>query len=524
MVNLLNEYKKIIEENKSIILNFTNPPDNIPTLESTLSNNDLLVSCLIKIYELDKAKYLPLNITSSLMNSIKDIMRIIQLFKQEPQNQTYFTDILNGMDKLYTLCLQYGLITFGFSGKEETQLIENVRNEIDEINSETKSLRKMLKTHKEKADTILTDFDQNIKQLKSDAQKRLNTFDEDLKAGKNSADDTVSKITGMLDVVNTHQNSVKTILDKITENNTNIQQALDRIKENEKQSQGILQNTATMSSKVNEYLQTVSTNVAEVKAKVDSANQSLANVKQKEKEISDFYQKLESYKAEMIEVKKKADADYIEIKTSCNSNLEKYNEEIRNLINQNKKYQEDIKDLLHKAVSAGLFSVFKQRQEFLAKGRKFWRWAVICSSILVAAMIIFVSWGWSTKPDIIFFVRLGVMIPLAFLMYFTAAQYRRERQAEEEYAFKSAISFSLEPYRDLLLRMRQSGELEADFVKKLMDDIFDNPVPRLYSKRHQKDESENLIDLLTELTKKIQPDKKNIILEAIDKFKKAFEE
>ena len=119
-----------------------------------------------------------------------------------------------------------------------------------------------------------------------------------------------------------------------------------------------------------------------------------------------------------------------------------------------------------------------------------------------------VAWLLSEKPDVIFFVRLGVMIPLGFLMYFTASQYKKEREAEEEYAFKSAISFSLEPYRDLLIRMRKDEELEAEFVKRLMEDVFDNPVKRLYNHKDANSELEELIDAAKTVTGKLPKEQK----------------
>jgi hypothetical protein len=50
-----------------------------------------------------------------------------------------------------------------------------------------------------------------------------------------------------------------------------------------------------------------------------------------------------------------------------------------------------------------------------------------------------------------------------------------------------------------------------------MEDIFDNPVTRLYSKEEQKGEGENLLDLLKTLLQKVPADKKNIIMEAVKK-------
>ena len=517
MLDLLKQYKQAVEENKQLLLDFQNPPANIPNPEITLNNNNLLIGCLIKIFEEEKARYLPASITSAVSELINGILKGIESFVKDPQSQSHFISTIQTMDNLYACCLQYGLITFGFSGKEETQMIENARNAISEITIQTKNLRKAIKTNNEKAESLLAQFDQYIQKLNADSQQRLKDFEENLQTNRTTAETNVSKIAEVAEVVNGYQNSSKTTSDKITELHASSQQTSEKIKEIENQSKNNQQNITTITTKSNEQLQNASIHAADAKTKSDATNQILANAKQKEAEINAFYQKLEAYKSDMTEVKRKADADYAQTKDECISMVKKHEEETQNIIAQNEQYQVEIKELLHKAVSAGLFGVFKQRQEYLANGRNFWRWSVIVSSLLVVSGIVFVSWNWSTKPDIIFFVRLGVMIPLAFLMYFTAAQYRKERQAEEEYAFKSAISFSIEPYRDLLIRMRESGELEADFVKKLMEDIFDNPVTRLYSKEEQKGEGENLLDLLKTLLQKVPADKKNIIMEAVKK-------
>ncbi len=99
-------------------------------------------------------------------------------------------------------------------------------------------------------------------------------------------------------------------------------------------------------------------------------------------------------------------------------------------------------------------------------------------------------------------------------MYFTAGQ---ERQAEEEYAFKSSISFSLEPYRGLLGKMREQGDVEAEFVRKLMVDIFDNPVKRLYKQKDDDAETESLVGILTSICGKMSPAKMKVITDALQR-------
>jgi hypothetical protein len=93
--------------------------------------------------------------------------------------------------------------------------------------------------------------------------------------------------------------------------------------------------------------------------------------------------------------------------------------------------------------------------------------------------------------------------PLAFLLWFCAKQSTKERQAEEEYAFKSAISLSLEPYRDMLTKMSKEAHPETGFVRTLMGDVFDNPVKRLYTTGNSDDEAKVVRDLLREITKAV---------------------
>jgi len=102
-------------------------------------------------------------------------------------------------------------------------------------------------------------------------------------------------------------------------------------------------------------------------------------------------------------------------------------------------------------------------------------------------------------------------------MYFAAGQYKKERQAEEEYAFKSSISFSLEPYRDLLVKMRKEDELEAEFIRKLMVDIFDNPVKRLYEGKDDDTEVEALVDAVTCIADRIPAAKRKVLLDVLQK-------
>ena len=110
----------------------------------------------------------------------------------------------------------------------------------------------------------------------------------------------------------------------------------------------------------------------------------------------------------------------------------------------------------------------------------------------------------STIQWALVYARLVIVAPLAFLIAFTAKRYSNERRAEEEWAFKSAISISLDPFRDLIARMKKDGH-ETAFVERLVSEIFDNPTKRLYALPPGKEEKEdmNIRGLLKDMLDKI---------------------
>lgn len=65
--------------------------------------------------------------------------------------------------------------------------------------------------------------------------------------------------------------------------------------------------------------------------------------------------------------------------------------------------------------------------------------------------------------------------------------------------------------------MREDGKLEADFVKKLMEDVFDNPVKRLYNYKDDSNELEELIDAAKTVSGKLPKEQKKAFLGFVKK-------
>jgi hypothetical protein len=65
--------------------------------------------------------------------------------------------------------------------------------------------------------------------------------------------------------------------------------------------------------------------------------------------------------------------------------------------------------------------------------------------------------------------------------------------------------------------MRNQDQLEADFVRRLMVDIFDNPVKRLYRQKGEDSDTDECAELLASVCGKISPEKVKLILETLQK-------
>jgi len=490
---------KGIEELKSKLNEVMSNPDilqiakTIDGLEIAISNANLLSNTLISFYQNEESAYFPRTITDKIEVFIRDANAQLNTLtaKKPPDKQ-----LQENLDKLYEICLQSGITSFGFKSKELNHILDNAKRNIQciekkasEINDELEKQTQEFKRNVDEKNTVLDSNVNSSNELKG----KVTQIEQSAKEKNESIENLLADASKLLEEIKKAQQEANATKNAIDSENINTQNI-----------------TSQIQSKLNEANQLTS----QITAKNNTANDTLSAIQERKKAADEFYTTVETYKKEMLDTKKKAMADYSELKEICDTTIAENTKQSEEIIQQNTAYQEQIKELLAKAVSGGLFKVFNQRQVFLSKGTRFWKWAVVVSSILVAAGILVVAYICEAKPDIIFFVRLAIMIPLAFLMVFTATQYKKERQAEEEYAFKSAISLSLEPYRDLLVRMRKEDQSEADFVKKLMEEVFDNPVMRMFN---IEEEEEKIAKMIINLLKKLPKEKISSVIDTVTK-------
>ena len=232
-------------------------------------------------------------------------------------------------------------------------------------------------------------------------------------------------------------------------------------------------------------------------------------------QITAFYGEIEKNRLQMTDAGKAAQSHLAELRTSTEQSVTDLRERTDQVVSTNESLIDQIKDHLRKAIGASLFTAFDTRRRRISIASWVWAGLLLAS---VGGTIWFALWfvehltalaekDKSTIQWALVYARLVIVAPLAFLIAFTAKRFTIERRAEEEWAFKSAISISLDPFRDLIARMKKDGH-ETVFVEKLVAEIFDNPTKRLYAVPPDKEDKDRL-DIL------------GLVKDALDKIPKA---
>ncbi len=220
--------------------------------------------------------------------------------------------------------------------------------------------------------------------------------------------------------------------------------------------------TSNIEAKKNELdqiaqnLQTAITQVAEINTHLSNANNKdteisgiLQNLKDKvtaiETDITNYKEAFEIIETNWEELEKEFNKNI----SSAKSNFEKTKEHIE--------FTESRRDLIEKltgmAADSALGTKFNQRETKLVNGIQFWKWAIPLMTILSIFWVIAV-FNWYPAKFKNEWVSLGVNLlkttPAFILLGFVFKQYTKERNLEEEYAFKSAVAMTLTAYSNML--------------------------------------------------------------------------
>lgn len=161
---------------------------------------------------------------------------------------------------------------------------------------------------------------------------------------------------------------------------------------------------------------------------------------------------------------------------------------------------EHLNTLIGREVGASLFETFSQRKNELKKPVSNWNKIVIGASILtfVAVLTIFTNgfglWGdirplFSWQQVVINSLKT---IPFFFLLFYSISQYNKERNFQEEYAFKSAVALTIKAYADII----RKEELKDEMIINSVTAVYKSPT--IHKAKLTKDENA-ILDTLKEL-------------------------
>lgn len=156
------------------------------------------------------------------------------------------------------------------------------------------------------------------------------------------------------------------------------------------------------------------------------------------------------------------------------------------------KLEERIREQIQQATGFTLFGAFQARQNQIATSKKLWAIAILALVIISAGVTVWIAYEAQSYKvtDVALWIKLSLTIPLGYAIGFCTVQYSRERRLEEEYAFKSSISVSLNPYRDLIRSMlEKDGAIDqtkyTQFVIESVTNVFTPPTDKVFeSEKH----------------------------------------
>lgn len=283
----------------------------------------------------------------------------------------------------------------------------------------------------------------------------------------------ISKAKRELGLALKNKRSLEKLLQSASEKVETLGAQVAKLAETTQKASELLSTTAKVSQEAAALLANIQQNDSTATQLLAKTKTSHAEVSALEPKVKEFYAQIDQYKAKI----NTTSAQALEV-VATNS------EKTDALISQLDVLESQIKDSILKATGHSLFHSFQTRQFELAKSKTFWIWSILALVLTSLGVSVFVLLT-TTTFDVVFYVKLSMALPLTYAIAFCTVQYGRERKLEEEYAFKSNISISLIPYKELVEKLvdeKQAGEREkfTAFIIDAITRVYSSPTAEIF--------------------------------------------
>jgi hypothetical protein len=346
----------------------------------------------------------------------------------------------NDFHNAFSLILRLAIYqrAYGFWEYNERRYLKSSEKKIQNDNE-------LLEAKKALIDARIASLDELVSAIQSSHDK-LDGFNEDSISKIKSLESALQNIISNNDMINNVYNNATTTAEKI-----NSQLTLSESKKND---------LDRLLAKANEQVDEINKSIAEYKGEYGTTAKKFEDL------TNDFNEKLE-----FVEGKH-------EYFTERNSYLD---------------------DLIGREVGASLFETFKQRKNELSPSVTFWKWAVPCLAVATVAWI-FLLFHWSSDKEMsyqLLIINSIKALPAIGLLLFGIAQYGKERNFQEEYAFKSAVALTLNSYAEQLKNIENKDAL----ILASVSSIYKSPI---FHAKIKLDDGKGVMDSLSELIGRVR--------------------
>ncbi|HGG8717499.1 hypothetical protein V1599_07260 [Enterobacter sp. ECC-175] len=270
---------------------------------------------------------------------------------------------------------------------------------------------------------------------------------------------------------------------------------LDECQSQVKNYEALLQNLVSQNDSINNMFNSTTSVVEKINSQLalsENKNNSIDKVfDDSEKALNAIKLNISQYKDEYSEISKKLIA--------LNSSFDEKLAFVADKESYFKERNDYLDALIGREVGASLFETFKQRKNELAPSVNFWKYAVpflAVSTVLWIFFLFHLSEGQTMDYKLIIINSIKAL-PAIGLLLFGIAQYSKERNFQEEYAFKSAVALTLKAYAEQLI----SEENKDALILSSVSSIYKSPI---YHSKLKVEDGKSAIDSVSDLLGKFK--------------------
>jgi len=408
---------------------------------------------------------------------------------------------------------------------ETKALLIDLKNQIKEANQILNTLKPLTanaEIHKAVFDEIITRLETSHKEIV--ASKTSNTkYLNDLKTTK-------AEITAFIDESKSNIIEIKTIISSIKESQNKANKWLENIETLKSQSNTSKKEITAKKGEIDKLFKSINaistkaqkflTQIEEDKGIADEITKKLKEIiKQAEtnsNELLWFYKKgKENF--DKIETQSKKIDNFEKLSSENYSKIQEYfdrllswikwkepiKKQIEDILTKIKSNQEQIDNQLQDSTANRLCIAFKDKEEKLKTELIFWKdkvfsitiWLILINLVLLSVWPVL---GWfNIKFKIEIWEHLGIILPLAILLWFSILEHGRIKQILDEYSFKYISAFSMPAYHELL--ESRDEQKSINFLIDTIENIYQNPSHKINS-----NSKSTMVDYIFDFIKEIK--------------------